>query len=115
MISSRSPSVRSRTVPRPYPPNDMQQPPGGNRRRPTPRAEVRRDGQREMTSNVVSPRKKTEGDGRQLTPEQAAAAGGRGSRVGADRPERVVEVVHQECSQVGAERGDDRAAVRGSG
>src|ERR1700761_588927 len=27
-----------------------------------------------MTSNVVSPRKKTEGDGRQLSPEQAAAA-----------------------------------------
>lgn len=27
-----------------------------------------------MTSNVVSPRKKTDGDGRQLSPEQAAAA-----------------------------------------
>ena len=27
-----------------------------------------------MTSNVVSPRKKIEGDGRQLSPEQAAAA-----------------------------------------
>jgi putative transposase len=27
-----------------------------------------------MTSNVVSPRRKTEGDGRQLSPEQAAAA-----------------------------------------
>src|SRR4029453_9760176 len=27
-----------------------------------------------MTSNVVSPRRKTDGDGRQLAPEQAAAA-----------------------------------------
>ena len=27
-----------------------------------------------MTSSVVSPRKKTDGDGRQLSPEQAAAA-----------------------------------------
>src|SRR3712207_1145677 len=27
-----------------------------------------------MTSNVVSPRRKTDGDGRQLSPEQAAAA-----------------------------------------
>ena len=27
-----------------------------------------------MTSNIVSPRKKTEGEGRQLSPEQAAAA-----------------------------------------
>src|ERR1043165_1655876 len=27
-----------------------------------------------MTSNIVSPRKKTEGSGRQLSPEQAAAA-----------------------------------------
>src|ERR1044072_3892636 len=27
-----------------------------------------------MTSNIVSPRRKTDGDGRQLSPEQAAAA-----------------------------------------
>ncbi len=57
-----------------------------------------------MTSSVVSPRKKIEGDGRELWPEQTDAGGdggrGEGPRVGTDRAERPVELVYQNVLEV---------------
>src|SRR3954452_23885599 len=67
-------------------------------------------------SNDFRDRESTE-EARRRTPEAVAGAGrggrdgGRGAAawLGADRPGRVVEAVHEECSRDGFERGVDRA------